>query len=165
MTATGEGHTLGEKVRAAREARRMTQDQLARKAGLSRDYVGKIERDERKRPGLEAIAALAGVLEMSVDDMIDPRALVAPDPFFVEVGERIDALPWALQRTARRLIAEDVAALEAPYLGYVAALGELLGETTELSEAELQQVAEFALRLVHQDMTAVADSGASATAQ
>ncbi len=56
-------HSVAAQVRALREGRGWTQEQLAEAAGLSRDAISRIERGDRepKLVTLEAIAAAVGV--------------------------------------------------------------------------------------------------------
>jgi transcriptional regulator with XRE-family HTH domain len=50
--------TIGENVRRRREAKKMSQRELAEKTGLSVSYVSMIERADRS-PSMEAMASLA----------------------------------------------------------------------------------------------------------
>lgn len=52
---------FGRRVRGLRQARGLSQEGLAERAGLHRNYVGGIERGERN-VGLDNIHALAGAL-------------------------------------------------------------------------------------------------------
>jgi transcriptional regulator with XRE-family HTH domain len=63
---------IGNNVRAVRRSRFMTQAQLAQEAGIDRDTLGRIERDEVE-PRLSTIVKLAGALG------VNPREL-APEP-------------------------------------------------------------------------------------
>ena len=56
-------------VRVWREHRKMTQQQLADRAGLSKPYISQIESKARE-PSLHALRRLAGALEVDVDDLI-----------------------------------------------------------------------------------------------
>jgi DNA-binding XRE family transcriptional regulator len=57
-------------VRAWREHRRLTQQQLAEAAGISIPYLSQIEAGKRKGSA-EVLAALARGLELSLDDIVD----------------------------------------------------------------------------------------------
>lgn len=83
---------LGEKVRALRERNLWTQEELAERAGISRNQVQNIEhsrnntrdpktgRPGRGNPRLETIFHLADALGVSPVILIDPEArLPAPD--------------------------------------------------------------------------------------
>jgi ribosome-binding protein aMBF1 (putative translation factor) len=65
--------TLGERIRAAREARGYTQVNLAAAAGISQGYLSQIERDERE-PTLSIAARLAGALGVSLDELAGDAA-------------------------------------------------------------------------------------------
>lgn len=69
VEAAGEGiETLGQRIRAAREARRLSQVALAAAAGISQGYLSQLEQDERE-PTLSIAARLACALELSLDDL------------------------------------------------------------------------------------------------
>ena len=59
---------LGETVRAKRKKARLSQEQLAEKADLTRNYIGDIERAEKKIT-LETLAKLAKALKCRVRDL------------------------------------------------------------------------------------------------
>jgi transcriptional regulator with XRE-family HTH domain len=59
---------LGETVRAKRKKFRLSQEQLAEKADLTRNYIGDIERAEKKIT-LETLAKLAKALKCRVRDL------------------------------------------------------------------------------------------------
>lgn len=68
MTESGESEQgrspkmLGERIRAWRLRRGMTQPELARKAGVSRGYVSELEHGHYPRPGLDTITRIADAL-------------------------------------------------------------------------------------------------------
>jgi transcriptional regulator with XRE-family HTH domain len=59
---------LGEAVRVRRKKARLSQEQLAEKADLTRNYIGDIERAEKKIT-LETLAKLAKALRCRVRDL------------------------------------------------------------------------------------------------
>lgn len=65
----------GDKLRAAREHKRLTREQLALAAGLSAATIGTLETGWR-RPSRAALLRIATALGVS------PRDLVDPDPAF-----------------------------------------------------------------------------------
>ncbi len=83
---------LGSKVRAVREARGMTQEQLADRAGISRNQVQNIEHSRNNtrspdtgRPGpgnarLDTVFRLAFSLEVDITYLVDPDRPVIPVP-------------------------------------------------------------------------------------
>lgn len=61
--------SLGVRVRKQRKSMRLTQDQLAEKAGISLSFLGHIERGTRKA-SVETLVALANALGMSTDVLL-----------------------------------------------------------------------------------------------
>lgn len=61
---------FGRALRALREARGYSQEELAERAGLHRNYVGGIERGERN-VGIENIGRLAKALAVKARDLFD----------------------------------------------------------------------------------------------
>lgn len=60
---------FGERLIAAREARRLTQTELAQKAGLQAAAIGHFERNRRK-PSFANVRALAKALNVSSDYLL-----------------------------------------------------------------------------------------------
>jgi transcriptional regulator with XRE-family HTH domain len=60
---------LGEAVRVQRRKARLSQERLAEKADLTRNYIGDIERAEKKVT-LEALAKIAKALKCRVRDLV-----------------------------------------------------------------------------------------------
>ncbi len=60
---------FGDRVRALRSARGLSQEALAERAGLHRTYVGSVERGERN-VSLDNIHALADALEVAAGDLV-----------------------------------------------------------------------------------------------
>jgi transcriptional regulator with XRE-family HTH domain len=61
---------FGIALRALREERGYSQEELAERAGLHRNYVGSVERGERN-VALENIVKLAGALSVRTKDLFD----------------------------------------------------------------------------------------------
>jgi transcriptional regulator with XRE-family HTH domain len=61
---------FGKAVRALREERGYSQEELAERAGLHRNYVGGVERGERN-VALENIVKLASALSVRTRDLFD----------------------------------------------------------------------------------------------
>ena len=61
--------SLRVRVRKQRKSMRLTQDQLAEKAGISLSFLGHIERGTRKA-SVETLVALANALGMSTDVLL-----------------------------------------------------------------------------------------------
>jgi transcriptional regulator with XRE-family HTH domain len=60
---------LGNRIRVLRQARRLSQEGLAERAGLHWTYISGIERGKRN-PGLNTLATLARALRVSLPDLI-----------------------------------------------------------------------------------------------
>lgn len=60
---------LGRQIRAYRRKLRMTQEQLARNAGISLSFLSYIERGTRKA-SIETLMNIAHVLNASLDDLL-----------------------------------------------------------------------------------------------
>lgn len=82
------GTRIGERLRATRLARGLTQEQLADKAELQRPTVNQIERD-KLGVGPKRLAQLASALEVSVLELA-PEA--PPDPPGLTILDRLQAL-------------------------------------------------------------------------
>lgn len=63
---------LADRLRAAREARGLSQSRLARLADVATSTVNRIERGERI-PRVDVLARLAAELGVSVDDLLAPH--------------------------------------------------------------------------------------------
>ena len=61
---------FGKAIRALREERGYSQEELAERAGLHRNYVGGVERGERN-VALENIVKLASALSVRTRDLFD----------------------------------------------------------------------------------------------
>lgn len=73
---------LAARVRDRREAARMSQHELAARAGLSRSQIANIE-NGRQRPPIEAIYKISRGLSIPLDEILPP-----PEEF--ESAERVD---------------------------------------------------------------------------
>lgn len=63
------GPTLGAKIRAAREARRMTQEGLAKAAGVSRSSVGNIETGRHSQT-MDTVGKVALALDIDTGSLV-----------------------------------------------------------------------------------------------
>ena len=61
--------SLGETIRAARKQAKMSQEKLAEKADLNRNYIGEIERAEKKIT-LETLWKIAKALKVRLRDIV-----------------------------------------------------------------------------------------------
>lgn len=69
MAAKALLRTVGREIRALREAKSLSQEALAERAGLHRNFIGLIERGQRN-PTLITLADLAEALNTPLADLI-----------------------------------------------------------------------------------------------
>lgn len=80
---------LGHQIQRLRKARGMSQDDLARAAGASRNIIGRYERGE-SQPSAELAARLAAALDVTVGELLGLEVPTErPDP---EATARIEAI-------------------------------------------------------------------------
>jgi transcriptional regulator with XRE-family HTH domain len=60
---------LGEELRKAREAAKMTQEELSFRAGIHRTYVSQLERD-KKSPTLDVLFRICDALDMKASRIV-----------------------------------------------------------------------------------------------
>lgn len=63
---------IGAAVAAARKRRKMRPSELADAAGVSRSWLSRLERGRFVRVGMLPLRAIARVLGVSVDSLLDP---------------------------------------------------------------------------------------------
>jgi transcriptional regulator with XRE-family HTH domain len=85
---------MGERLRALRRERELTQREFATRVGLSKEYYGRIERG-RVLPSVETLYALACELDVCVSDILGEISQFLVDPSGKD--------PLALQRLAVQL--------------------------------------------------------------
>lgn len=64
--------SIGNRLRRLREHRRLTQTDLAERAGVSRQLVGALETD-RQLPRVDVALAMAGALDVGIQDLFGPE--------------------------------------------------------------------------------------------
>jgi len=62
---------IADNVRKARKKAGLSQDKLAREAGVAYNTVVKIESGENKNPTIDTLRSVAKALDVSVDDLIN----------------------------------------------------------------------------------------------
>ncbi|PIS23435.1 hypothetical protein COT49_00240 [candidate division WWE3 bacterium CG08_land_8_20_14_0_20_40_13] len=62
--------TIGENIKKLRTKQGLSQDDLARKAGLKYSTLAKIEGDFVTKPGVQMIAKIAKTLGVSMEDLL-----------------------------------------------------------------------------------------------
>lgn len=60
----------GKKLRRVRRRRLMSREELAQRAEMHRDSIGRLERDEVDTPRIGTIRTLAGILEVEPDEIL-----------------------------------------------------------------------------------------------
>lgn len=99
---------VGGRIRAARTAKRWTQEELAEKAGISPTHVSVIERAGNSVK-LETFVSICCALGMSADDILQD---LVPASVHAQVSELDDILhnqPREVQRTALRVVRAVIA--------------------------------------------------------
>ena len=64
------GKTIGEKIKAWRKTKYLTQDALAKKAEMPYTTLAKIESDVIQNPSLQTITKIADGLGITIDNLI-----------------------------------------------------------------------------------------------
>lgn len=62
--------TIGREIRKNRNAKGMTQDELAEKIGISRNYVSDLEND-RYMPSVKTLSKIAVALQMDLNFLLE----------------------------------------------------------------------------------------------
>ena len=94
--------TLGQNIQNARRAQGLSQEALAEKIGVSRQALGKWEKDIAL-PGLDNLQAAAQVLGVSVDTLLGTEAVGPAPAVTLDAMRDLLAARDAEQRKHRRL--------------------------------------------------------------
>lgn len=81
---------FGKQVRKLRQSKKMSQEELAFKAGLSPAHLGQIERAQKK-PTLETIGRLANALDVPVVELFSFCASIRTDNHISATMEKINS--------------------------------------------------------------------------
>ncbi len=68
---------IGNRIRAARRAAGLTQEEVARRAGLTLKAVGEMERGDVRDPHISSLGAIARALGVGIPALLDEPALVS----------------------------------------------------------------------------------------
>lgn len=154
-----EGMTIGERLRWLREKRGLSPGQLAYLAGISRNYVWKIEQDYNRSVGAVIIAKLADALNTTPDYLMgatdDPSPRVEEgrpvyldlQPAALELAERLSSLPEPTRAEVTAAIAailktlERLSGAEDQPAGPPLSRDELIDFLDGLSDEELEALA------------------------
>ncbi|MDD3919500.1 helix-turn-helix domain-containing protein [Sphingobacterium sp. Mn56C] len=82
---------IGERITQLRKQQNLSQDELAKKAGVSRTIIGNYERNTNT-PSIEVLIKLAKVFNVSVDFLIGEGELAALDKDLLKRIEDIEKL-------------------------------------------------------------------------
>ena len=98
---------FGRQVRNLRQHKKMSQEELAFKAGLSPAHLGQIERAQKK-PTLETIGRLAEALEVPVANLFSCEASISsetsPNNIIEKINSQLIALSEEDQKDILRII-------------------------------------------------------------
>lgn len=75
---------LGEKLNELRKSKKLTLDQLAEKAGMSKSYLWELENRESQRPSAEKLTAIADALGVSVSYFLEEDTRTPDEKHFDE---------------------------------------------------------------------------------
>lgn len=87
-------HSIGRKIRDARKAKNLRQEDLAEQTGLSVKYIGMLERGE-KMPALETLVKIANCLGVSSDMLLCEVLNMGYKVKDSQFAEKIEGLPKA----------------------------------------------------------------------
>jgi transcriptional regulator with XRE-family HTH domain len=93
--------SIGDKVRATRKAAGISQEEVARRAGVSLNVINRLERGVILDPHYSTLRRIASALGVPVEDLVREHALAGnaeapgtgPTPY--EVGEVVASIPYA----------------------------------------------------------------------
>jgi transcriptional regulator with XRE-family HTH domain len=89
---------IGERIRAARKAAGMTQEEVARRTNLTLKAFGELERGDVRDPHISSLASIARALGVGVMDLLEEPVLAgkaeAPSPGPYEDGNLIVSMPY-----------------------------------------------------------------------
>jgi transcriptional regulator with XRE-family HTH domain len=96
---------LGERVKALRVTRGLSQEELAERAGMSLKHLGEIERAATE-PSITAVLGLAKGLEVRVLELLPDPARVTPEPKALsrDDWQRILEITKSLAETAEGMV-------------------------------------------------------------
>jgi transcriptional regulator with XRE-family HTH domain len=82
---------IGDRIRAVRKAVGLTQEEIARRAGLTLKAVGEVERGEVQDPHISSLASIARALGVEVADLLGEPVPLAEVP---ETGHDMRVSEW-----------------------------------------------------------------------
>jgi transcriptional regulator with XRE-family HTH domain len=127
--------TIGEVIKALREARGWNQTELAQRAGLPASHINQIERGKKKNPTQHTLEALAGAFDMSVAQFMASIGVSKEQP-----PTQFDDVISTAQ--ARQLLQLWAQVSDADRIGFLAQLRALAELRRQIEEAENSQPGE-----------------------
>lgn len=94
---------VGNRIRAARRSKKLTQEQLAELVELSPSHVGVIERGV-KSPNLDTFVAIVNALDVSADELLRDVVNTAPGGEVSQLSLLLDGQSPELKRAILRAI-------------------------------------------------------------
>ena len=94
---------IGQRIKQAREAKGLTQDQLAEKAGLSASHISVIERGI-KTPRLETLVEILNILKVDANFILSDVLLVSNQIVSSLLSDKLSALPETQQKKILRVL-------------------------------------------------------------
>lgn len=94
---------LGKRIKAARERAGMTQDDLAAAVDYSVDHMSVVERGV-KAPKLDKLTAIANVLGVGTDELLQDSLIAATMLQATVLSERLKSLPPEAQRKVMNVL-------------------------------------------------------------
>lgn len=103
---------LGTKIYEERRRQKLTLEQLADKTDSSKSYIWNLENGPAVRPSADKIAKIAGVLQVSVDYLLnnektEQASSDVDEVFFRRVGQLDDTKRAALDKFLRMMEEDD----------------------------------------------------------
>ena len=103
MSAAEYSKQLGERIRALREKRSLTQEQLAEKADISVKHISNIERGTVK-VSLQYMTAVANALEIPVKDFLEADHQRSSEELLVAIHRMLPHLSQEETRVVYRML-------------------------------------------------------------
>ena len=96
---------LGEKLRAQRNLKKLSLEQLAELTESSKSYLWELENKDAPRPSAEKVAKIAAVLEVTTEFLLS-ESTTTPDETVIDEAffRKYKRLPEADKRKIRRIL-------------------------------------------------------------
>ncbi len=133
---------IGKRVRDAREARGITQEELARRAGVPLNRVGRIETGAVTDPHYSTLSRIAGGLDVSVGELLQEPVPLAEAPLSPEQALSI-ADDDSFRRTIEVVPTEELRGLVVELVGGYKPYRSLGDARSEVREEVFRRVKAF----------------------